>query len=89
MAGLVARLVGQHWVDRDGAERPLTAADILVVAPYNAHVAALRRAVPDGVAAGTVDRFQGQEAAVVIYSMDPRSPRMCHVAWSSCTRATG
>jgi predicted RecB family nuclease len=66
---LVARLIGRSWVDRNGTERPLTATDILVVAPYNAHVAALRRAIPVDVAVGTVDRFQGQEAAVVIYSM--------------------
>jgi len=51
------------------AERPLTASDILVVAPYNAHVAALRHRLPDDIAVGTVDRFQGQEAAVVVYSM--------------------
>ena len=66
---LVARLIGRSWVDRNGTERPLTATDILVVAPYNAHVAALRRAIPVDVAVGTVDRFQGQEATVVIYSM--------------------
>jgi predicted RecB family nuclease len=69
VAGLVERLVGRRWVDRDGIERPLTASDVLVVAPYNAHVATLRSAVPADVAVGTVDRFQGQEAAVVIYSM--------------------
>ncbi|HEY7926460.1 MAG TPA: TM0106 family RecB-like putative nuclease [Candidatus Dormibacteraeota bacterium] len=69
VAGLVDRLVGRRWVDRDGRERPLTAADMLVVAPYNAHVAVLRSAVRADVAVGTVDRFQGQEAAVVIYSM--------------------
>ena len=69
VAELVARLTGQRWIDRDGVERPLSAADILVVAPYNAQVAALRRAVPEEVTVGTVDRFQGQEAAVVVYSM--------------------
>ena len=69
VAGIVERLVGRRWVDRDGLERPLTAADVLVVAPYNAQVATLRSAVAADVAVGTVDRFQGQEAAVVIYSM--------------------
>ena len=69
VAALIARLVGRRWIDRDGAERPLTASDILVVAPYNAHVAALRHRLPDDIAVGTVDRFQGQEAAVVVYSM--------------------
>jgi uncharacterized protein len=44
--------------------------DLLVVAPYNAQVAALReRLAPLGVVrVGTVDKFQGQEAPVVIYS---------------------
>ncbi len=69
VASLVARLVGRRWIDIDGVERPLSPTDILVVAPYNAHVAALRRVVSADVAIGTVDRFQGQEAAVVVYSM--------------------
>ena len=69
VAGIVAALRGRTWVDRNGVERELTLSDVLVVAPYNAHVAALRRALPDAVAVGTVDRFQGQEAAVVVYSM--------------------
>ncbi|RYG85403.1 MAG: hypothetical protein EON59_12260, partial [Alphaproteobacteria bacterium] len=43
--------------------------DILVVAPYNVQVNALRRALPPGVRVGTVDRFQGQEAPVVLVSM--------------------
>jgi uncharacterized protein len=58
---------------RAGATRPLGPADILVVAPYNAQRAlidqALRDAGIDGVAVGTVDKFQGQEAPVAFYSM--------------------
>jgi uncharacterized protein len=42
---------------------------ILVVAPYNLQVRALRRALPEAVRVGTVDRFQGQEAPVVLISM--------------------
>jgi uncharacterized protein len=42
--------------------------DVKVVAPYNMQVHALADALP-GVAVGTVDKFQGQEADVVIYSM--------------------
>uniref|UniRef100_UPI00035FE878 DEAD/DEAH box helicase n=1 Tax=Nocardiopsis lucentensis TaxID=53441 RepID=UPI00035FE878 len=62
----------------DHDPRPLTGADILVVAPYNLQVRALRRALADaarhtpaldGIRVGTVDRFQGQEAAAVICSM--------------------
>jgi uncharacterized protein len=61
------------WMDAEGISHSLTQKDILVVAPYNAHVAALRRALK-GVAIGTVDKFQGQEAAVVIYSMATSLP---------------
>lgn len=42
--------------------------DVLVVAPYNAQVAALRSALPEGARVGTVDKFQGQEAPIVVYS---------------------
>ena len=54
----------------DGAtRRPMTPEDILVVAPYNLQVRALEAALPSGVRAGTVDRFQGQEAPVVVLSL--------------------
>jgi uncharacterized protein len=43
--------------------------EVLVVAPYNAHVTALVDALPEGARVGTVDKFQGQEADVVVYSM--------------------
>ena len=44
--------------------------DILVVAPFNAHVGRLaERLEPRGVVVGTVDKFQGQEGPVVVYSM--------------------
>lgn len=58
------------WVDSEGRIRQLVAEDILVVAPYNAQVSALKRALSAlGVLrVGTVDKFQGQEAPVVIYS---------------------
>ncbi|MXY25694.1 MAG: TM0106 family RecB-like putative nuclease [Acidobacteria bacterium] len=57
------------WIDQDGVRKPLRVADILIVAPYNAHVATLRARLPDGARAGTVDKFQGQEAPIVVYSM--------------------
>jgi hypothetical protein len=66
---LVKGLVGTTWRDRDGVERALEPADVLVVAPYNAHVHELRLHVPDGVPVGTVDKFQGREGAVAIYAM--------------------
>jgi uncharacterized protein len=42
---------------------------VLVVAPYNAQIARLAAALPAGARVGTVDKFQGQQAPVVIYSM--------------------
>jgi uncharacterized protein len=67
---------GAEWYDgHDDTVKPLTAKDILVVAAYNAQVDVLRECLgPLGVRAGTVDKFQGQEAAVVIYSMAASSP---------------
>ena len=78
-ADVVARLVEQltgpcaTWTDRHGAAHALGRDDILVVAPYNAHVALLGKRIP-GVRVGTVDRFQGQEAPVAIYTMATSSP---------------
>ena len=57
------------WADQEGRERQLGLDDILVVSPYNAQVGALAAALPEGSRVGTVDKFQGQEAPVVIYSM--------------------
>ncbi|MFC7737570.1 TM0106 family RecB-like putative nuclease [Roseomonas sp. GCM10028921] len=62
-------LIGQRWRDRQGNERIVTADDVLVVAPWNVQVNALRNALPAGARVGTVDKFQGQEAAVVLVSM--------------------
>ena len=60
---------GAAWIDKDGVRRPLALEDVLIVAPYNAHVAVLRARLPAGARVGTVDKFQGQEAPIVIYSM--------------------
>jgi uncharacterized protein len=62
-------LLGLPWTDREGATRPIAIEDVLVVAPYNAQVRRLIETLPDGARVGTVDKFQGQEAPVVIYSM--------------------
>jgi len=70
VAAEVARLLdGGTWVDRDGKRHTLTLDDILVVAPYNAQVRCLAARLPEGARIGTVDRFQGQEAPVVLFSM--------------------
>jgi len=64
---------GTLFQDADGKRSPLRLSDILIVAPYNAQVAALAERMPDA-RIGTVDKFQGQEAPVVIYSMTTSSP---------------
>jgi predicted RecB family nuclease len=74
----VQELLGQPWTDQHGVTRPLTAADFMVVAPYNDQrrcIEAVLRANPvtRGVEVGTVDKFQGQEAAVVLFSMTTSS----------------
>jgi uncharacterized protein len=72
---LVQSLLDQEcsWVDRYGEERAIGMNDILLIAPYNAQVFELRRRLP-GARIGTVDKFQGQEAAVVIYTMATSTP---------------
>jgi uncharacterized protein len=71
----VAEGFSPAWTDEDGTSRPLLPADLLVVAPYNAHVNRLtERLAPRGVRVGTVDRFQGQEAPVVVYAMATSRP---------------
>ena len=73
MADTISALIGGEWTDADGDTHALGIDDIIVVAPYNAHVAAIHSAVEQrtGLRArvGTVDKFQGQEGAVAIYSM--------------------
>jgi uncharacterized protein len=65
---------GASWTDKNGVEHGLTLQDILVVAPYNAQVAALIERLPAGARVGTVDKFQGQEAPLVLYSMATSTP---------------
>lgn len=63
---------GTTWIDKHGIERPITLQDILIIAPYNAQVFELQDRIP-GARIGTVDKFQGQEAPIVIYSMTTSS----------------
>jgi uncharacterized protein len=67
---LVEEILGSKatWIDRDGVERSVGIDDILIIAPYNAQVFEIRRRLPNA-RVGTVDKFQGQEAAIVIYSV--------------------
>jgi AAA domain len=65
---------GGSWTDRDGNEHPIGWDQVLVIAPYNAQVGAIARLLPTGARVGTVDKFQGQEAPISIYSMATSSP---------------
>ncbi|NJC05760.1 uncharacterized protein GGQ97_001553 [Sphingomonas kaistensis] len=67
-------LLNQRFVDRDGSEHPVGPANILVVAPYNMQVNLLKSVLPETARVGTVDKFQGQEAEVVIVSMTTSCP---------------
>jgi hypothetical protein len=79
VAGIVDRLFanGASFVDAAGNTAKLRSGagpkDVLVVAPYNAQVAALKERSSDRVEVGTVDKFQGKEAPIVIYSMTTSS----------------
>ena len=78
IADAVVALLGRSWTDRRGASRPLGVDDVLIVAPYNAQVAEIARALEKTIGSrgrvGTVDKFQGQEAPVAVYSMATSSP---------------
>ncbi len=73
VARLVGRLAGSTWQDKDRNRRPIGPGDVLIVTPYNAQIRAIQNALAasghDGFMVGTVDKFQGREAPVVIYSM--------------------
>ena len=60
------------WLDRQRRARSITLEDILIIAPYNAQVFEIQRRLPQA-RVGTVDKFQGQEAAIVIYSVTTSS----------------
>lgn len=66
-------LLKQQYRDKHGKTHKMSHRNILVVAPYNMQVNLLKRVLPDGARVGTVDKFQGQEAEVVIVSMTTTS----------------
>ena len=80
VVALVTSLVdgGASWTDRHGDIHALELGDIVVVAPYNAHVVeitrAFERAGRPGAFVGTVDKFQGQERPISIYAMGTSAP---------------
>ena len=61
-------LLRSDYESAESGRARLSPEDIMVVAPYNAQVDLLRHKLRDGVRVGTVDKFQGQEAPVVICS---------------------
>jgi uncharacterized protein len=69
IAAIVRELLGRTVVGHDGLERRMTLDDILIVAPFNQQVRCLREKLGQNVRVGSVDRFQGQEAPVVIVSL--------------------
>jgi len=76
IAGIIDTLIQPdvNWTDDDGKSQPMRLEDILIVAPYNAQVGDMAARLPPGARIGTVDKFQGQEAPVVIYSLTTSSP---------------
>ncbi len=68
----VHRLLQSHpsWTDAEGAGHSLTDQDVLIITPYNRQIRELSsRPELKGLRIGTVDKFQGQEAPISIYSM--------------------
>lgn len=59
---------GTQWTNQDGMTASVTLEDILVITPYNAQVFEIQQRLPHA-RVGTVDKFQGQEAPIAIYSM--------------------
>ncbi|HTK43825.1 MAG TPA: TM0106 family RecB-like putative nuclease [Patescibacteria group bacterium] len=82
IAGLVHELLSAEarWTDRKGVSHAIGLDDIVVVAPYNAHVERIARALSDAghpaARVGTVDKFQGQQAPISIYAMATSSPEL-------------
>ena len=66
---LYENLLTQAYIDGDGKQQPIRAENILVVSPYNMQVSKLQQTLPADARVGTIDKFQGQEAEVVIISM--------------------
>jgi len=74
VADEIRRLIGSAWTDSDKSQRTLGIGDFMVVAPYNDQVRLMRRVFDadpalKGIKVGTVDKFQGQQAPVVFFTM--------------------
>lgn len=78
VAGQIRVLLGRSWTDKHGVERIIGVDDVMVVAPYNDQVRLLRDHLDAdpatrGVSVGTVDKFQGRQAPVVLFTMTSSS----------------
>ncbi|WP_087004516.1 TM0106 family RecB-like putative nuclease [Rhizobium sullae] len=88
VAALVTKILKENpqWVDRDGKVCPLSLDDVVIITPYNAQVLEIQKRLPSA-RVGTVDKFQGQEAPIAIYSMATSSyaeaPRGMEFLYSS------
>jgi predicted RecB family nuclease len=69
VADLWRRLLRLRWTDRHGQVAPITARDVLIISPFNAHRLRIQRLLGPSALVGTVDKFQGQQAPVSIYTM--------------------
>jgi uncharacterized protein len=67
---------GSTWTNEHGVVHAIGWDDVLIVSPYNAQVGEIRRRLPPEARVGTVDKFQGQEAPLSIYSMATSSPEL-------------
>ena len=74
IVSLVGGLLGQGFINRKGQTGTIGFENILIVAPFNMQVNALKARLPEDCRVGTVDKFQGQEAEVVIVSLTTSSP---------------
>ena len=66
---IINELKSSLFIDKAQKKQLITTDDILVVAPYNMQVNLLKEKLVGDVKIGTIDKFQGQEAPVVIISM--------------------
>ncbi|HET9241230.1 MAG TPA: TM0106 family RecB-like putative nuclease, partial [Oligoflexus sp.] len=70
---VVKELLNMSFAESTGTQRPLTKNDILVVSPYNMQVRLLQTKIGREFRIASVDKFQGQEAPVVIFSLGASS----------------
>ncbi|CAN5712228.1 TM0106 family RecB-like putative nuclease [soil metagenome] len=74
VAKIVRGLIGRPWVDSAGREHEIGWGDIVIVSPFNAHRLLISGLLGPAARVGTVDKFQGQQAPVSIYTMATSRP---------------